>query len=223
MLELCSEHGALFLDEIGEVGVPIQIKLLQVLQERVFTPLGTHTLKRFKGRVIAATNRPLEELRRERGFRDDFFYRLCSDVIALPSLRQRIEESPAELELLVRLLVERMTGAASDAATGQVLEAFKRDLPPGYPWPGNVRELEQAVRRILLTGRYTGDVAPKAANEEEDFVQRVRAGALVAEEMLEGYCGLLYRRHGTYEEVARKAGLDRRTAKKYVQAVKSRP
>jgi DNA-binding NtrC family response regulator len=213
VLELCSDYGALFLDEIGEVGIPIQIKLLQVLQDRVFTPLGTHTVKRFHGRVIAATNRPLTELRRERKFRDDFFYRLCSDVIVLPSPRQRLQESPSELELLVVLIVTRMTG--SDSATGRVLEALRRDLPESYPWPGNVRELEQAVRRVLLTGHYAGDLAP-ALDAGEHFVQSVRAGALSAEEMLQKYCELLYRQHGTYEEVARRAGLDRRTAKKYV-------
>jgi DNA-binding NtrC family response regulator len=218
VLEICSEHGALFLDEIGEVGVPIQIKLLQVLQDRVFTPLGTHTAKRFNGRVIAATNRPLAELRRERGFRDDFFYRLCSDVIVLPPLRQRLEESPAELELLAGEVVARLTGAGSEASIGRVLEALRRDLPAGYPWPGNVRELEQAVRRILLTGHYSGDHLPIAADADEEFLQRVRAGSISAEEVMESYCRLLYRRHGTYEEVARRTGLDRRTAKKYVRA-----
>jgi DNA-binding NtrC family response regulator len=217
VLELCSAHGALFLDEIGEVGVPIQIKLLRVLQERVFTPLGTHTVKRFKGRVIAATNRPLADLRRG-GFRDDFYYRLSSDVIVLPPLRQRLEESPSELELLVRSLVARMTGGPSESWSEYVLAALKRDLPAAYPWPGNVREIEQAVRRILLTGRYTGDLAPVAGQADDDLAERVRAGTLNAEQMLQRYCALLYRRHGTYEEVARRAGLDRRTVKKYVDA-----
>src|SRR5467141_1140269 len=81
VFERCSAHGALFLDEIGEVSIPVQIKLLQVLQERTFTPLGGHEKRRFSGRVIAATNRRLDALRRDGRFRDDFFYRLCSDVI----------------------------------------------------------------------------------------------------------------------------------------------
>jgi DNA-binding NtrC family response regulator len=138
-------------------------------------------------------------------------------VIVLPTLRQRIEESPAELELLVNLLVARMTGSPNEAP--RVLEALERDLPPGYRWPGNVRELEQAVRRVLLTGRYSGNLAAEApAGDDDDLAQRIRAGSLGAEEMLERYCALLYRRHGTYEEVARRAGLDRRTVKKYVDA-----
>src|SRR5919197_340988 len=113
VFERCSQHGALFLDEIGEVSVPVQIKLLQVLQERTFTPLGGHEKRRFSGRVIAATNSQLDELRRDGRFRDDFFYRLCSDVIEVPTRRQRIAESPAELPQLVRALATRVIGFES--------------------------------------------------------------------------------------------------------------
>src|SRR5439155_1918367 len=138
VFERCSGHGALFLDEIGEVSIPVQIKLLQVLQERTFTPLGGHERKRFSGRVIAATNQPLGRLRRDGRFRDDFFYRLCSDVIGVPTLRQRIVESAAELELLVRLLIRRITGVPDSARVTKVLEALAVGLPRNYAWPGNV-------------------------------------------------------------------------------------
>ena len=159
MFDRCSAHGALFLDEIGDITIPVQIKLLQVLQERTFSPVGSHKLKRFEGRVIAATNRSIEELRREGNFRDDFFYRLCSDVIVVPSLRQRIEESPSELEQMVNLLIMRITGEESKSLADIVLETLKKDLPPDYQWPGNVRELGQAIRRILLTQHYEGDIS----------------------------------------------------------------
>ena len=96
------------------------------------------------------------------------------------------------------------------------MEALQRDLPRGYPWPGNVRELEQAVRRILLTGRYTGDVANVSASEEDRFAESVRSGGLSAQELLGRYCVMLHRRFGTYAEVAERTGLDRRTARKYV-------
>src|SRR5207249_6967496 len=132
VFERCSAHGALFLDEIGEVAIPVQIKLLQVLQERTFTALGGHEKKRFSGRVIAATNRPLGRLRRDGRFRDDFFYRLCSDVIEVPTLRQRITESAGELKLLVQLLVERIAGMADSALVAEVLEALENSLPPDY-------------------------------------------------------------------------------------------
>src|SRR6185503_18437398 len=94
----CSPHGAIFLDEIGDVTVPVQIKLLQVLQERVFSPVGSRERLRFRGRVIAATNHLLAELRARGLFRDDFHYRLCSDTITMPPLRQRLREDPRELD-----------------------------------------------------------------------------------------------------------------------------
>jgi hypothetical protein len=214
VFERCSAHGALFLDEIGEVSVPVQIKLLQVLQERTFTPIGGREKKRFSGRVIAATNQPLDRLRAQGRFRDDFFYRLCSDVIEVPTLRQRIAESAAELPELVRLLVERITGSAEPL--GEVLEA----LPKGYSWPGNVRELEQAVRRILLTGRYVPQLTGAGRDEDEALVAKLRAGELTAAELLARYSAMLHKRLGTYAEVAKRTGLDPRTTRKYVEGGK---
>jgi DNA-binding NtrC family response regulator len=216
VFERCSAHGALFLDEIGEVSVPVQIKLLQVLQERSFVSLGGHDRKRFSGRVIAATNRAPASLRRDGRFRADFYYRLCSDVIEMPTLRQRIAESPGELEQLVRLLVTRIAGTEDARLTAVVLEA----LPRTYTWPGNVRELEQAVRRILLTGRYAGDLDAAAASDDEALAAGVRAGELTADELLGRYCALLYQRLGSYAEVAKRVRLDPRTTRKYIESAR---
>jgi hypothetical protein len=221
VFERCDTHGALFLDEIGEVPIPVQIKLLQVLQERTFTPLGGRDKKRFSGRVIAATNRPLAALRRDGRFRDDFFYRLCSDVIEVPTLRQRIAESSGELEQLVKLLVARIAGGETSAPADAVLDALKGSLPRGYPWPGNVRELEQAVRRILLTGRYAPGLPRSSPGEEDDLIDKLRAGDLTAAELLARYSALLYRRLGTYADVAKRTGLDPRTSRKYIESGKS--
>jgi hypothetical protein len=221
VFERCDPHGALFLDEIGELAVPAQIKLLQVLQERTFTPVGGREKKRFSGRVIAATNRPLGELRRQGRFRDDFFYRLCSDVIELPTLRQRVAESPKELEQLVELLVARIAGAEAPALVTAVLEALEADLPRGYAWPGNVRELEQAVRRILLTGRYSAELQQASGDEAEVLTAQLLEGRLSADDMLARYCAMLYRRLGSYTAVAERTGLDPRTSRKYVLAAKS--
>jgi len=215
VFERCNQHGALFLDEIGEVSVPVQIKLLQVLQERTFTAVGGRDKKRFGGRVIAATNQPLGALRREGRFRNDFFYRLCSDVIEVPTLRQRIAESKDELELLLRLLVARIAGKEQAELVALVMRTLQTDLPRDYPWPGNVRELEQAVRRILLTGRYAGERVPAAGGEAEAFAERLLAGSLSADELLGRYATLLYRRLGSYAEVSRRMGVDVRTARKY--------
>jgi sigma-54 dependent transcriptional regulator, flagellar regulatory protein len=220
IFERCDPHGALFLDEIGEVAIPVQIKLLQVLQDRTFTPVGGREKKRFSGRVIAATNRPLGELRRQKRFRDDFFYRLCSDVIELPTLRQRIAESPRELEQLVKLLVARIADREAPEFVSAVLEALDAGLPGGYAWPGNVRELEQAVRRILLTGRYAAE-SIRSSEETDSLDVQLAEGRLTADELLARYCAMLYRRLGSYAAVAERTGLDPRTSRKYVLAAKS--
>jgi transcriptional regulator with GAF, ATPase, and Fis domain len=214
----CSPHGAVFLDEIGEASAPVQIKLLRVLQERTFTPVGGQKVLRFSGRVVAATNRPEAELLRG-SFREDFYYRLSSDVIVVPPLRQRIAEEPRELPELVRVILARITGGGdADGSLARTVDrAIERDLPPRYPWPGNVRELEQCVRRVLLTGRYVGQPLAASASPEDTALLEV-AGDETAKGLAERYVRALYARHGSYEEVARRSGLDRRTVKAYVTA-----
>lgn len=208
----CSPCGAIFLDEIGDVSIPVQIKLLQVLQERTFSPVGSHEKFRFKGRVIAATNKSLDRLRREGTFRDDFYYRLCSDLITVPPLRQRLRESSRELDVLVSHLLQRICGPDLHLP---MLEVLKQAPGKNYVWPGNVRELEQAIRRIMLTGTYTGDTASEA-HEEITLSHAVEAGSLTAKQLVEKYCCDLYDLYGNYGEVARRTGLDWRTVKKNV-------
>ena len=218
----CSPHGAIFLDEIGDVTIPVQIKLLQVLQERTFSPVGGHDKHRFSGRVIAATNKPLDELRRSGRFRDDFYYRLCSDIIVVPSLRLRLRENPRELDMMLSHVLQRATGEASGELLALVREVIDNDLGPHYTWPGNVRELEQAVRRILLTRRYQGDKSCVAPGHElgAGITAGVASGSLTAQELVGAYCALLHERFGTYEEVSRRTGLDRRTVKKHIEGAK---
>lgn len=216
----CAPHGSIFLDEVGDVSVPVQVKLLQVLQERTFSPVGSHDNLRFHGRVIAATNRPVDELRREGRFRDDFYYRISSDIITVPPLRQRITEDAGELELLVSHLLGRMLGGVSGGVPGMVLDVLAAGLPDGYRWPGNVRELEQAVRRVLVNRRYDGDTAPPSGDPFARLCAGVQSGSIDAERLVGEYCRLLYARFGTYEETARRTGLDRRTVKRYIEIVK---
>jgi DNA-binding NtrC family response regulator len=217
----CSPHGGIFLDEIGEVSIPVQIKLLQVLQERTFSPVGSRDTLRFRGRVIAATNQPLQELRERKLFRDDFFYRLCSDMITVPPLRQRLHEAPEELGLLIEQVVLRMTGESAPELVEVLRKEIQRVVSPDYLWPGNVRELEQAVRRILLTRSYAGSQPRKETDLASRLSQGLADGVLKAEELLSGYCKLLYEKYGTYEEVRRRTDLDPRTVKKYLGAWKA--
>jgi DNA-binding NtrC family response regulator len=220
ILSQCSAHGAIFLDEIGEVSVPVQIKLLRVLEDRHFSPVGGHERKRFQGRVIAATNRPLDALRREGAFREDFYYRLCSDVLRVPSLRERLAERPDELDDLLPHVLKRMAGEGALALADVVRATILADVGPDYDWPGNVRELEQCVRRALMTRHYVPAPRAAPADPTERFAAAIAGGSLDARELVETYCALLYERHGTYEKVAGIAKLDRRTVKRAVVEAK---
>jgi Sigma-54 interaction domain len=212
-------HGAIFLDEIGELSPRVQVKLLRVLQERSFVPVGGGAARRFEGRVIAATHRPLAALRREGHFRDDLYYRLCTEAIVVPPLRARLADDPRELGELIAHLVARTLGAPSEEVAAEVEAAVARDLGPGHAWPGNVRELEQCVRSVLLTGRAaSAELNAGAGPPVEALVDALRRGALDAEALLDGYRALLYEGRGSYEAVARVTGLDRRTVKRRVLA-----
>jgi DNA-binding NtrC family response regulator len=216
VLARCSPHGSIFLDEIGDVSAPVQIKLLQVLQERSFCPVGSHEARQFRGRVIAATNRPLETLRGRGVFREDFYYRLCSDVIHVPPLRQRLQEDPGELPQLLEHVLAGIIGDPAPELEKRVAQAIRRTVGERYAWPGNVRELEQAVRRILLTNQYATSALPSVQDVKEQLIAGIHAETLDADALLAGYCAVLYQKTGNYEAVARLANLDRRTVKKYL-------
>jgi DNA-binding NtrC family response regulator len=216
ILEQCGPHSSIFLDEIGEVAVSVQIKLLQVLQERQFSRVGCHDRLRFQGRVIAATNRTIDDLRSSGAFRDDFFYRLCSDSIVVPPLRQRLQEDPAELDSLLAHVIQRMVGKPSSELTEITRNVILKRLGKSYHWPGNVRELEQCVRRILLKRDYAGDRRAIDADEPALLTRHIASGTLDAKTLLSRYCILLHKKYGSFEEVARRTNLDRRTVKKYI-------
>lgn len=218
VFQRCSSHGAIFLDEIGEVSGPVQIKLLQVLQERVFTPVGSREQTRFKGRVIAATNRSVEEIKNRKVFRDDFYYRLCSDIINVPPLRKRIREMPEELPMLLAFTIKKMVGTESPEYTSMVLDVIEKQLGREYDWPGNVRELEQCARSVLLNRNYLSGRKRKTGRIKDTMIAGIEDGTMDAQKLLSAYCRILYDRHGTFEEVARRTKLDRRTVKKHIAA-----
>ncbi len=213
----CSPHGAIFLDEIGEVSIPVQIKLLQVLQERLFTPVGSHRVEKFEGRVIAATNQPIDELRKQGKFRDDFYYRLCSDTIEVPPLRKRLAEHPGELREILSRTVGRILGYSSEELTAEIEQLIEKSQPHNYHWPGNIRELEQCVRQMLLNRCYSWSETSQSREKWVSFQEKYQQGQFSAREILSHYCSLLYEQHGTQEKVAKLVQLDRRTVKKYLQ------
>jgi formate hydrogenlyase transcriptional activator len=144
-----ANRGTMFLDEIGEVPLELQPKLLRVLQEREFERLGSTRTLRTDARLIAATNRDLEALVDEQRFRSDLYYRLNVFPVRVPALRERPEDIP----LLVRHFVQqysRRLGKAIDTIPSETMTMLVK-----YPWPGNIRELQNVIERaaILTTGR----------------------------------------------------------------------
>jgi transcriptional regulator with PAS, ATPase and Fis domain len=114
-----SREGAVFLDEIGEIEPAIQVKLLRVLETRIFQPIGEFRNHRFTGKVIAATNRNLEKEMEAGRFRQDLYYRLCSDIITTPSLREQLEGASGPLQHnLVLFLARRVAGAEGGGVPG---------------------------------------------------------------------------------------------------------
>ena len=150
-----ADGGSIFLDEIGTMSTAIQSKLLRVLQEREFEPLGAERTQRVDVRVIAATNRDLKQMVSDGKFQEDLYYRLNVIPIDIPPLRERREDIPVLVEHFVEKHRQR-TGKKIERVDEGVTAALER-----YDWPGNVRELENTIERaVVLT---TGSVISAAA------------------------------------------------------------
>lgn len=144
-LEL-ADKGTLFLDEIGEIPLDLQPKLLRVLQDQEFERLGGVKTLKVNFRLIAATNRDLDEAVRDKQFRSDLYYRLKVFPIRIPPLRERREDIPSLVEHFVRKFALRMKRPITSIPT-RTMDALK-----GWDWPGNVRELENVIERsVILT------------------------------------------------------------------------
>lgn len=147
--------------------------------------------------------------------RSDFYCRLCSDIIPVVPLRDRIKEDPRELDDLLNVIVSKILGLEAPGVANRLLSLIGEQLGPDYDWPGNVRELAQCVRRLLLNQRYQG-LPTESAGRSPRFLMELDKGGIDAQTLVRRYCHLLYRRYGTYGEVARRTQLDRRTVKKYI-------
>jgi transcriptional regulator with GAF, ATPase, and Fis domain len=139
-----ADGGSIFLDEIGTLNTGLQAKLLRVLQEHEVEPLGSERTEHVDVRVIAATNRDLRQLVAEGRFQDDLFYRLHVVPIAVPPLRERIDDIP----LLVAHFVDKHATRSGKPIDG--LEESVMPLLEEHPWPGNVRELENTIERAVV-------------------------------------------------------------------------
>jgi transcriptional regulator with GAF, ATPase, and Fis domain len=139
-----ADRGSIFLDEIGTMSVGLQAKLLRVLQEREIEPLGGERTERVDVRVIAATNRDLQQLVGLGQFQDDLFYRLHVVPIVVPPLRERLEDIPMLVEWFVHKHAARCGKFIESLEEGSIAKLLE------YHWPGNVRELENAIERAVV-------------------------------------------------------------------------
>ena len=217
-LETCSEYGTVFLDEIGEINEEVQVKLLRILQSRKFQRLGDNTERYYRGKLLAATNRNLLEAIEKGKFRGDLYYRLCSDIIETPLLRDQLGGSERELNNFVQHLATAIVGShESEALADEATAWIKKHLGLDYAWPGNVRELEQCLRNIMIRGSYSVPMATTSPNSENLLFEELKACRLTADELLNIYCLNAYNKTGSYLAAAKILNLDRRTVKKRVE------
>jgi DNA-binding NtrC family response regulator len=198
--------GTIFLDEIGEMPLPLQAKLLRVLQERAFERVGGSREMKVDVRVIAATNRNLQEEVAARRFREDLFYRLNVFPISLPPLRERLDAVPLLAEYFLHRFCLQV-GKKLKEVEAEALEAMK-----GYDWPGNVRELQNVMERavILAQDRVRRTNLPEAllrpngpvAREGRDILKSVEREMIVK---------ALQRHGGNRRLAAAELGMSRRT------------
>jgi len=233
-----ADGGTLFLDEVSEIPKEIQVKLLRAIQESEFERVGGVKTLRVHVRLIAATNRNLEELIHHGQFREDLYYRLNVVPIHLPALRERVEDLPFLVAHFVQRCNERL-GKAVQGLTPGALAALER-----YAWPGNIRELENLVERMVLFASgpqvdeddlpdaYAGDAPSPSATESStrlpaadhddprhirlplsslghDLKEAVRAGSRLVEEAL--IREALAKTDGNVTRSARALGISRRS------------
>jgi transcriptional regulator with PAS, ATPase and Fis domain len=164
-----AHRGTIFLDEIGELPMPMQVKMLRVLQEREVRPIGANTSIPIDIRVIAATNRDISELIAEKRFREDLYYRLNVISLRLPSLRERKEDIPLLADGILRKL------AAGNHVQNAKISTSAMAILKNYDWPGNVRELENTLEhalnyvgkdRMIQISHLPGNLVPQRAPSE---------------------------------------------------------
>lgn len=167
-----ADGGTIFLDDIDDMPLATQVKLLRVLQERSLERLGSESSREVDLRVLAATKVPLRQLVREGKFREDLFYRINVVPVELPALREREGDVPS----LVRFLIERHGGGREYSISTATMRALER-----YPWPGNVRELENAMQRAIALA---GTNKELAADDMLPLDKRWRGATEIQDEIL---------------------------------------
>jgi formate hydrogenlyase transcriptional activator len=163
-----ADKGTLFLDEVGDIPLELQAKLLRVLQEQEFERLGSNRTHKVDVRVIAATHRDLASMVKQLSFREDLYYRLKVFPIQIPALRQRSEDVPMLVRHFVKVHAQRMNKSI-DQIPAETMDALVR-----YGWPGNVRELQNFIERAVILTPHSvlrapiGELQPYQATPARD-------------------------------------------------------
>jgi two-component system response regulator AtoC len=210
-----ANHGTFFFDEIANLSLNIQAKLLRVIQEREFMQVGNQKRHKLDIRIIASSNRDLREAIKAGDFREDLFYRLSVIPIRLPPLRERTGDIP----LLVDHFIRKYNQKSKREVKGVSAAAMK--MLSLYPWPGNVRELEHTIERILILE--DGDLIqpehlPSFISGRQGDFQVFSDGELTLEELERRYLQFILRRtKGNQSEAARIMGINRKTLGQKIQ------
>jgi DNA-binding NtrC family response regulator len=208
-----ADGGTIFLDEVGDMPVQMQGKLLRVLQAGESKPVGDVVTRRVRVRVIAATNRDLEKALVAGEFRQDLFYRFNTFTIALPALRERAEDIPVLAYHFLRK-AEAKVNKKVDRIAPEAIEAMKR-----YSWPGNLRELENSIERaVVLAAGHQVEISHLPFSQEESGAMRilVEEGFLRGKERVvslferEALARFLAECRGNISAAAKRAGITRR-------------
>jgi transcriptional regulator with PAS, ATPase and Fis domain len=204
-----ANHGTFFFDEISNLSLNIQAKLLRVIQEREFMKVGSQKRIKLDIRIIASTNRDLQEAIKEGSFREDLYYRLSVVPIRLPPLRERVPDIP--------ILVEHFIDKHNKTSGRQVQSISKRALETlsSYSWPGNVRQLEHTIERILILEDceiIEPEHLPAIITQRQGEFQVFSEEGFTLEELEKRYIQFILRRtKGKRQEAARILGINRKT------------
>lgn len=225
-----AEGGILFLDEVGELPLPMQAKLLRLLQQREYTPVGDNRTLKCDLRIVAATNRDLAEEVAKGTFREDLYYRLNVVSVSLPPLRERMEDLPLLVEFFFQRAMEMSGRDDLEGFEDEAVEALER-----HDWPGNVRELENVVQRavLLAPGPFVtrGDLAPSVFKRRDSGTELVRTlpdDGINLREVIDAYesqllCQALERTKWNKNRAAQLLGLNRTTLVEMVKRKQLEP
>ncbi len=206
-----ADGGTIFLDEVGELSMPMQVKLLRVLQEKRFEPVGGEKSIQVDVRVISATNQNLRQMMDKKKFRRDLFYRLCVVPITLPPLRERRLDIPMLVEHFLELIPVEINRPVL-TPSNEVMDLLTR-----YPWPGNVRELHNAIEYVYVKCR-TGIIEPQHLPPEilsHEVKTPVKPGPSLKYQKEEILLALA-KAEGNRKEAAKLLGIGRATLYRYL-------